>query len=139
MSTAALLAFLSAACAAALSLAAAIGARRSVPRWAFVAGMALFAGESVAIGLAFSAPSAVAGRACQQWRFATLALSPAVWVLFSASYARSGLPSLMSRRGWLALSTAALPLGLWYFFQHTTFSSPSSAAPSLKLDWVGMV
>ncbi len=62
--------------------------RRSLAHWAFVAGMAAFAVESILSGLAADAvlPEDIAF--WQNWRFIAMAFLPGIWLFFSLTYAR---------------------------------------------------
>lgn len=101
--------------------------------------MMLFAAESVFIALAESAPTSAASRGWQQLRFAILSLSPAAWLLFSASYARADLPPLHAARRNFIWLLALAPVVLAIVFRADLFAPPAPGAtsPVVALGWAG--
>ncbi len=85
--------------------------RRTPSRWAFAAGMAVLAAESVLIGLDADAPGLESTLHWQQWRMILLSLLPGTWMLFSLCYARGDARRTLARWRLLLLATVLLPLG----------------------------
>src|SRR5690606_9867828 len=114
MPLAVLFAYLGAAGAGALALWTAVRAGRSIPRWSFVAGMALLAIETGAAGACAQADSLVQAEEWQQVRLMAESALPAAWLLFSLTYARGARP-LNWRRTMPVLAAAGLPVAWWLF------------------------
>jgi putative PEP-CTERM system histidine kinase len=108
MSTAVTLAYVSAACAGVVMLIAAFRGWRSVSVWFFGVGMAVFAAESVFVGLGTDAVLREEASRWQAWRLAAMSLLPCVWLFFSLSYARGNAREFLRRwRYSLAISLLA--------------------------------
>ena len=97
MTAAALLAFSGAAFALLLAVAVLWQERRSLAHWAFAAGMAALAVESLFSGFAANSllPETVAQ--WQGWAFLAMAVLPGFWLLFSLSYARGNYREFLMR------------------------------------------
>ncbi len=102
------IAFAAAAVSGALAAIVALGARRSVSHWSFVAGLALLAVESLCRGWAIQAGDATTAVAWHQWQVWWLAVLPGVWWLFSLSYARGNAAEFLRR--WRAALAVAFGL-----------------------------
>src|SRR5580698_3305055 len=88
MSNADILGFASALFCCALALVVALGERRSLVQWVFIAGMAGFAAENVLSALTADAILPEEMVYLQKWRLILMSLMSGVWLFFSLSYAR---------------------------------------------------
>ena len=115
MTLAQFLHYASSAGAAGLALATAFRAGRSLPRWAFTAGMIAFAIEGILVSLANHATSSEDISQWQRWRMIATAFQPGLWLLFSATYAR---PAARRPAGWRLTAVLAglglLPALAWW-------------------------
>jgi putative PEP-CTERM system histidine kinase len=102
MSVAMIFDYVAAGCSGALALATLLRAGRSLPRWAFAAGMAVLAVESVFNALSHATDSPSQILRWQTWRLTCVALIPGTWLLFSLCYAR-GREQLVSWRSRLTV------------------------------------
>jgi putative PEP-CTERM system histidine kinase len=84
---------------------------RSVPRTAFLLGMALFAAEAVLTVLGLRHPSQTAYY-WFPWRMLTLALLPGCWLLFTLTYARGRGAEFVRSWRWILGALFVLPVGL---------------------------
>lgn len=109
--------YVAAGCSGALALATLLRAGRSLPRWAFAAGMAVLAVESVFTALSHSTDSPSQIMRWQTWRLTCVALIPGTWLLFSLCYAR-GREQLVSWRSRLTVIGAfVVPAGIAFGFR----------------------
>ena len=117
MNTPVIFAYASAAFAGILALGGAFRARRSVSRWAFVAGMAVLALERVCTGLSAGTPLLANMDYWKGGGLIAAAFLPGVWLLFSLTYARGNAREFLTR--WrLALAAAfVLPPALGLLFR----------------------
>src|SRR5688572_3927993 len=115
--------YVSIGCAAALAVATMFKAGRSFPRWAFVAGMGLLAIEATCLMLTNRATAPEDVTRWQSWRLVIVALLPATWIAFSATYARGKdrVPSRATVAGLLLASL--LPCAATLFFRHHLVAS----------------
>jgi putative PEP-CTERM system histidine kinase len=97
MTAAALLAFVSAAFAALLAVAVQWHERRSLAHWAFSAGMAVLAAESLFSGLAANSTLLETVAYWQGYTFLALAFLPGFWLFFSLTYARGNYREFLAR------------------------------------------
>jgi putative PEP-CTERM system histidine kinase len=88
MSNADILGFSSALFCCGLALVVALGERRSLVQWVFIAGMVGFAAENVLFALTADAILPKEMICLQKWRLITMSLISGVWLFFSLSYAR---------------------------------------------------
>src|SRR5689334_15906576 len=113
-----ILCFVSAACAGLLALGAAFRAERSVPRWVFIAGMAVVAAEGVLSGLSVDGVLLEEKTYWEEWRLLVLSCVPGIWFAFSLMYARGNAQEVLSRwKIWLIAGVAG-PLALTAIFRH---------------------
>jgi putative PEP-CTERM system histidine kinase len=136
----ALFAYIGATCAGALAVAAAVRARRSVPRWAFAAGMAVLAAEGVMVGLSAAAAATAAG--WQEWRLFAVAFVPVTWLLFSATYARGNGRKFLARHRLALVLGALLPVfcfGARQFLIETAGGARDGTPALYRLGWAGVV
>ena len=105
MTVAALLAFLSAAFAALLATAVLWHERRSLAHWAFSAGMAVLAAESLFSGLAANSVLLETVAHWQGYTFLAMAFLPGFWLFFSLTYARGNYREFLAR--WQLVVAAA--------------------------------
>jgi putative PEP-CTERM system histidine kinase len=134
--TAAMLAFAGAIFCGAVACAVVWNERRSLVHLAFVAGMALFAAESVFSGFscqAGSVPEMLQWQQCKLWADALL---PGVWLFFALSYGRGNYRDFLSRWRYLLLTAFIVPLGL-VFFDHSEFFDASHFPPPLAVGRAG--
>src|SRR5437667_1750654 len=92
-----ILAFGSAILAIAIALTVAWHERRSLAHWLFVAGMGVFAAESVLSALSADAVAPQEIVRWQNYRLASMALLPGIWLLFSLTYARGNYKDFLSK------------------------------------------
>jgi putative PEP-CTERM system histidine kinase len=105
MTAAVLIAFAGAGIAGLLGVAALWHAGRSLARWAFAAGLAVLAAESLLVGLAANA-TALASQVDWETRlFLATSLLPGLWLCFSLTYARGGWREIAG--AWQVLLVAA--------------------------------
>ena len=97
MTAAAVLHFASALSAGLLALALFSQQRRSLPRWAFSAGMLALAAESLFSGLAANSLELESLAHWQGLAFVATALLPGFWLLFSLTYARGNSREFVAR------------------------------------------
>ncbi len=109
--------YASAALAGVLALGSALRARRSISRWAFVAGMATFAAERAFNGLCLSAPSPGEMLFWRQWGLAATSCLPASWILFSLTYARGNAREFLRRWSYALAAVGLFPivLNVWFW------------------------
>jgi putative PEP-CTERM system histidine kinase len=97
MTAAAVLDFASALSAGLLALTLFSPQRRSLPRWAFSAGMLAFAAESLCSGLAVNSVRLETVAHWLDLAFVAMAFLPGFWLLFSLTYARGNSHEFLSR------------------------------------------
>jgi hypothetical protein len=97
MTAAALLAFFSAAFSALLAIAVLWHERRSLAHWAFSAGMAVLAAESLFSGLAANSVLLETVAHWQGYTFLAMAFLPGFWLFFSLTYARGNYREFLAR------------------------------------------
>jgi putative PEP-CTERM system histidine kinase len=136
-----LLPFGSAVCGGILAIGMLLRKRRSVADWAFAAGMAVLASESVCSGFSIRATSMEEIVRWQQRQLLVLSLLPGVWLLFSLTYAR-GKPGTFLIKWRLPLAGAfLLPVGISLGFRTGLVTTLHQAAESghwiLLLGWPG--
>src|SRR5437762_9304502 len=123
MSAAFVLALFSALFGVALALTVAIYERRSIAHWAFLAGMAVLAAESIFSGLSADALLLEEIVYWQNWRLVALSFLPGFWLFFSLSYGRGNYREFLKK--WrLPLAAAFLaPVGLALLFHGKLIAS----------------
>ena len=114
MSAAIIFHFAGAACSGALAVATLFRAGRSLPRWAFAAGMAILSVESVFVALSQATESSAEALSWQTWRLVAMAFLPSAWLLFSLTYARGKETSILASSLYRYVIAAAvlLPVGM---------------------------
>ncbi len=90
--------------------------RRSFVQSIFAAGMFLFAVEAILIGMVFYASTLDQFLFWQRWRLLTASLSPAIWLLFSVSFARANYREQIFRWKWVILLALLAPLAMTTVF-----------------------
>ena len=143
MNLAAIIAYAGAVCSGALALAAALRARRSIARWAFVGGMAVLAAENVFTGLSATAgfPEEVEIHYWQMWRLLAMSVLPGAWLLFSLSYARGNARSFLVKSRYLLAGTFLIPIGLAVWFRDELVTAVQQSLAGrwvLRLGWPGL-
>lgn len=81
----------------------------------FALGMALFAVEAALTGLVFHTPSLEDFLFWQRMRFTASSFLPAVWLLFSVSFARANYAEQVSKWKWFLVLSFILPVSLTLF------------------------
>ena len=109
--------FSGAAACAAVAVVAAIRARRAIADWAFVAGMVALAIERWCGGMSLRAAAVEPAVAWQQMRLVTLSLLPAIWLLFSLTYARGNAGVFVAKWRVVLIAALAAPFVLVFGFQ----------------------
>lgn len=125
MSVDTILAFTSAALSATLAAGAAVKARNSPSRWAFVVGMALLAGGGVFSGLQSHSVDVQEMQRWQTWQLTVAALLPSTWLFFSLSYARGNADEFLRGWRWILAVTLTFPLLLVTVFRQRLILSVS--------------
>ena len=92
--------------------------RRSIAHWAFVAGMAALAVESVLYVLTANAAMPADMVFWQKWKFFIMSFEPGIWLFFSLSYARGNYLDFLKRWRWVLFVAFALPIGIAAVFQN---------------------
>jgi putative PEP-CTERM system histidine kinase len=85
---------------------------RSLPHWAFVAGMAALAVEEVCFALTVAATSPERMIFWQNCRWAAMSFLPCLWLFFSFSYARGNYAESLYRRRWFLFTAFLFPFVL---------------------------
>ena len=111
---------------------------RSFVHRVFAIGMGLFALEAGLIGFCFQSPSLEAFIGRQQIRLIVASFLPALWLLFSLSFARSNYLELLSRWKWILIPFFVAPLAMVTVFRTTFYAgSPLMSEGSALLSFVG--
>lgn len=111
-----MLAFVAALFGGVVALLAGFRKLRSIPKWCFVAGMALLALESIFSGLAaYTDLGGEAVRYWQQWKLIAMAFLPGTWLLFSLSYARGNDREFLSKWRYVLAVAFVLPVAIVAF------------------------
>ena len=116
MSNADTLGFASALFCGVLALIVAWNERRSVARWAFVAGMVALAVEDVCFALTADAASPEEMVYWQNWRLVAMSFLPGIWLFFSLTYARGNYSQFLKRWRLVLIAAFLLPIGLAILF-----------------------
>lgn len=129
------------AAAATLAVLVAIGSlargRRTLPRWAFAAGLLLLAAECVFFAFDAQVRGSLAAR---QWRLVVLSLVPGVWLLFSLTYSRGLALSQLGRRAALLAAAIVLPLAFAVVARtHLIVVTAHDEGWVLRMAWPGLV
>lgn len=129
MNSAAILAFVSALCAAGLGGSAIFRARRSVAHWSFVLGMAALSAEALFVGLAALASSLDQEAQWESWRMVAMSFLPGTWVIFSFTYARSNYGEFFSKWQMPVLALSLTPVGLSILLRDELLTFVGQAQP----------
>jgi putative PEP-CTERM system histidine kinase len=135
MRNAAILAYVAAFLGGVTALLAARREPRSIPKWAFVAGMILLVLESVFSGLAADTDlGSDVIKNWHQWRLVAMSLLPGTWLLFSFSYARGNAREFLFKWRFLLGAAFVLPPVVAGFFDHDLLSvAYSSIEPDIRV------
>jgi len=95
-----------------LALMVAWNERRSVARWAFVAGMLSMAAVEMCFALTADAASSAEMIYWQNWQLVAASFLPGIWLLFSLTYARGNYSEFLKRWRLVLLAVFLLPIGL---------------------------
>jgi putative PEP-CTERM system histidine kinase len=98
---------------------------RSFVHQVFALGMVLFALEAGLTGLAYGAASPEGFLFWKRFQLIIASLLPALWLLFSVSFARANYSEQISRWKWVLILSLVLPLSLVTFFSGTFFAGPA--------------
>ncbi len=114
---------------------------RSFVHRVFAVGMALFALEAGLSGLAYQAPSADEFLYWQRFQLLLASFLPALWLLFSVSFARTNYPEQISRWKWVLILSLVLPVSLVTLFGDAFFAGPpvltETSALFIRIGWSG--
>ena len=141
MNTTVIFAYASAACAGILALGGALRARRSVSRWAFVAGMAMLATERVCNELYVGTSSLEDMYRWKEWGLVAASFLPGVWLLFSLTYARGNAREFLIRWRFALVGAFLLPPALGVLFRDALIVAvyqPTEGSPLLRLGPAGV-
>jgi putative PEP-CTERM system histidine kinase len=133
---------ISAACAAALSLAV-LARRRIAVDWAFTAGMLALAFEAICVARAV-VPGLPDQEVInwQQWSQVAASILPGSWLLFSLCYARGNARAFLARWRWLVGAAFVIPIGLALLFREQLVVSLKTGGiasnPLCVLGWPGL-
>jgi putative PEP-CTERM system histidine kinase len=97
---------------------------RSFVHRIFAAGMVLFALETGLGGLAYLGQSADEFLYWRRFQFLLASFAPALWLLFSVSFARANYPEQISRWKWVLIPSLVLPIALVILFGNAFFTGP---------------
>lgn len=97
---------------------------RSFVHRVFAGGMALFAFEAGLSGLTYLGPSADEFLYWRRFQFLLASFVPALWLLFSVSFARANYPEQISRWKWVLIPSLVLPVTLVILFGDAFFAGP---------------
>jgi len=86
--------------------------------------MVLFALDAGLTGLAYGAASPEGFLFWKRFQLIIASCMPALWLLFSASFARTNYSEQISRWKWVLILSVVLPLSLVTFFSDTFFAGP---------------
>jgi len=98
-------------CACALALGALLRGRQNVSNWAFAIGMFVLAAEALCAQMTERSGWFERWR-WQQWRLIADSFLPAIWILFSLTYARANAREFIVRWKLVLAGALALPVGL---------------------------
>ncbi|MEQ8203672.1 MAG: GAF domain-containing protein, partial [Smithellaceae bacterium] len=126
---------------AGLAVAAFLQDRHSFVHRVFAAGMLLFALDAGLVGLFYQAPFTTQFLLRQWLQPLVASLLPAVWLLFSVSFARANYKEQIYQWKWVLLASLALPVGLLTFFNGHFFIWSSIAEGGalffIRIGWAG--
>lgn len=127
------LAYVAALFAAGLALVAICQRERSMSSWLLVAGLVVFSLDNLFVALAADSLQPLDVVSWSRWRFVTIALLPAVWLLFTLTYSRGNARDFL--RKWRAVIAALIivPVGL---IAYPSALISSVARPINDLRWV---
>lgn len=138
-----IIAFTAAVFTAGIAVAALLQDRRSFIHRIFAAGMLLFALDASLVGLFYQAPFTTQFFLRQWLQPLVASLLPAVWLLFSISFARANYAEQISQWKWVLVASLALPVGLLTFFNNHFFVWSSfaegEALSLIRIGWAGYV
>ena len=116
---------------------------RSFVHRVFAAGMALFALEAALTGFMYQAPAPEAFLARQRLQLIAASFLPALWLLFSLSFARANYTEQISRWKWVLVASSILPVAMVVFFYDAFFVGQAvvteSATLFIPIGWSGHV
>ncbi|HBB16505.1 MAG TPA: PEP-CTERM system histidine kinase PrsK [Syntrophus sp. (in: bacteria)] len=114
---------------------------RSFVHRVFAAGMVLFALDAGISGLANLGPSADEFLYWRRFQFLLASFVPALWLLFSVSFARINYPEQISRWKWVLIPSLVLPVTLVILFSDGFFAGPpipvETSMQFLRIGWSG--
>ena len=114
---------------------------RSFVHRIFAAGMFLFAVEAGLSALAYQGRTAGEFLYWWRWQFLLASFLPALWLLFSVSFARANYQEQISKWKWVLIPSLALPVALVILFGGTFFVGPpvltETSAPFLPIGGAG--
>lgn len=110
MSIVVILAYAGAACGGAVALIAILRGWRTLAGWLFIAGMLLLGLESALLGVATDTPMRQESLRWHLWQLETTSFLPAVWLMFSLTYARGNYREFLRAWRWTIGLSWLLPL-----------------------------
>ncbi len=134
------------ACAAAvftagIAITALLQDRHSFVHRIFAVGMLLFALDAGLVGLFYRTPFTTQFLLRQWLQPLVASFLPAVWLLFSVSFARANYKEQIYQWKWVLLASLALPVGLLTFFNNDFFIWSSvaegEALSLIRIGWAG--
>lgn len=129
--------------AVALALMGLLRGRRSLGQWLFAAGMAVIALEQGLQGFACTRTSPEAAMRPQVWRLIVLSMMPAVWIIFSQTYARGGALTFLNKRRPKLVAALVLPTLAAFILSNQMISralwDPINSQWVMRLGWAGLV
>ncbi len=115
--------------------------KRSLPHWAFAAGMSALALEQAAAGMSAQAVLPMELVHWERLRLFVAAFLPGSWLLFSLCFARENYKEFVARWKWAVLAAFASPLLLIALFSDSFFKGTpgldQSSAWTIALGWSG--
>jgi len=117
--------------------------KRSLPHWAFAAGMSALALEQAAAGMSAQAVLPMELVHWERLRLFVTAFLPGSWLLFSLCFARENYKEFVARWKWAVLAVFAFPLLLVALFSDSFFEGTpgldQSSGWTIALGWSGYV
>lgn len=137
------LAFVSAGLATALAVASMVAVRKSIDRWAFIAGMLALAAENTCRGFLARAGSPAMAFMWEIRCLMTASVTPGIWLLFSLTYARGHAWEFL-KRWWIVVTLAVIAPALHVLVFRSSLITSTAAiedigSPHLlfRLGWAG--
>jgi len=115
--------------------------RHSLVHRSFGAGMMALAIEAIFAGLSMYSLSSAEVVRWQRLRFATTAVIPGIWLLFSLTFGRANFKDFLTKWKWAIVAAFVLPFGLVTVFGKGFFAGDlipdSSSVGRIRIGWPG--